>query len=87
MSNSDFQPLKDGAEGYVLSNNSVGYVHTSQIGKRLLVGKTVKAYLLYVMPITKLPFFSTRDIFKSIQPDMNEEMQHREGSIIEDAKV
>ncbi|XP_077285962.1 ribosomal RNA Processing 5 [Arctopsyche grandis] len=80
------KPIQDGAEGYVLAN-SVGYVHASQIDSRLHTGKTVKAYLLYLMPITKLPFFTTREIFETFQPDIDKEMYYKKGHIVENAKV
>lgn len=74
--------MSDGAEGSVLAN-STGYIHVSQIGAKVHVGKTLKARLLYVMPITKFAFFTTRKIFDTLMPDLHEEANVKVGQIVE----
>lgn len=77
--------MTDGAEGTFLKD-SIGYIHVSQIGTKVQTGKTVKARLLYTMPLTKLSFFTTRNVFSDNQ-DITDEIKLKVGDIVDDAKV
>lgn len=83
------KPLDNGIEGRVL--DATAYVQRFHADrskdKKPALGQKIRAHVLYVMPTRSAPFVTTRNIFESARPDLEEEVKLKEGEIVEAAQV
>ncbi|XP_063628186.1 protein RRP5 homolog, partial [Cydia splendana] len=83
------KPLDNGIEGRVLG--ATAYVQRFHVDrskdKKPALGQKIRAHVLYVMPTRNAPFVTTRNIFESARPDLEEETKLKEGDIVEEAQV
>lgn len=84
------QALPNGIEGQFFGDIT-GYILRTQVdlvkGKKPHMGEKIKAHLLYVLPTTKLPFFTMKKIFENLIPNLEEEKKLAVGQFVENAKV
>ncbi|XP_047994064.1 protein RRP5 homolog isoform X2 [Leguminivora glycinivorella] len=83
------KPLDNGIEGRVL--DATAYVQRFHADrskdKKPALGQKIRAHVLYVMPTRNAPYLTTRNIFESARPNLEEEIKLKDGDIVEEAQV